>query len=786
MPPQKQIESKSFQKTDPQVELNAILSRPLVPDTIDTFADEAIDQLVSFTDRIVKQHKVETATLSTLDAQSEDEAFSAYGLGNISQILDHITQKSTEIKQLSTIIDNAEIMSEVITPPDVLAAMAIISGGGTFERPITIPRLKTLLFILENDYDINLHDPESFHLTKGVLKDGMMRRESYYAVETPALERTTLVCDEEGNATFVFDDVTLAESTITLEDLVGLTKQEIKELIEAEPKLGKRIVYSDKFVENITNAYENIPNTLTTVIDEVPIEKALASNYLYPKKPDDYTSVTRMSDDWNVSPQTIKKAINDIPSEVLGPIDTYKYHAVTSKFYSPEQAQLLYDYLEANELILDAPPEGYISISGLALEMRTTQESLKKLIKTTEPENFGQIGRYKSGSVVAEFYSPSQQQTLYDLLTNGGQSPNEIVPEGYVTLGKLGLDLNSDREVVIRTIKAIGESFGELRAIKIGASSTKYVSPEQAEMIRSYLTERGFFTEQAPEGYMSIGGMANLWGVSHNALKSALAETIEHDSFGEIRRYRFGSMLTDAFSETQQAAIRQTLTDRDLFQEPLPEGYLSIAGMSRELGVDFYSTKNAVDDLGDKLTGIKSYKFPSGRSTPAYSPEQTEMVRRQLESKGFFIEKPPEGYYSISGMTKIWNVADKTVVSAIKFLQENYSQNFGEPTVYKFGSRPNPGYSPEQVEMIRQTLEDRGRFAPLPPEGYHALEGLGRIWGVHPATIQKSINELGEELGEVNRYRFTTTAADAYSPEQQALIKTHLDKVYKTIRSVKI
>lgn len=191
-PENKQETKPEKQVSDFQSELDSILNNPLTPENIDHYADGALDKIINLTDRVLYGYKLQTGVI-TNNAEIEDAAYEHYQLGDINSLLEYISEKDKEIKNLNNIIANAKIVDDVITPPEVVAAMNILGGVGTSEKTTTIPRLKTLIFILENEFNVDPKNEEQFRIMKGILRDNMMRRESYYCVETPTLNRTTLI-----------------------------------------------------------------------------------------------------------------------------------------------------------------------------------------------------------------------------------------------------------------------------------------------------------------------------------------------------------------------------------------------------------------------------------------------------------------------------------------------------------------------------------------------------------------------------------------------------------------
>jgi len=240
--------------------LTTILSTALTVDTIDTYAETAISDLINLTGNVVNEF-ADTLSPETVYSDSielEDAAFNYFDLPSIPENLDNIIKIDQDIKNIDRVIEKASIKDQVIVPPDAPARPIVPGNGeGLLENKLR-PRLKTLLFILEKDNNIDLDDPDQKKITQGITTNEMMRKEPYYSVEVPSLNRTVLVCDEEGNATFVIDTKKLEELKISTEQLLNMTKEKLNALMEEHAGFGRRIIQSDSWVNNIADNLNEI------------------------------------------------------------------------------------------------------------------------------------------------------------------------------------------------------------------------------------------------------------------------------------------------------------------------------------------------------------------------------------------------------------------------------------------------------------------------------------------------------------------------------------------------
>jgi hypothetical protein len=146
------------------------------------------------------------------------------------------------------------------------------------------------------------------------------------------------------------------------------------------------------------------------------------------------------------------------------------------------------------------------------------------------------------------------------------------------------------------------------------------------------------------------------------------------------------------------------------------------------------------------------------------------MIKGRLEKKGVFAGPPPEGYTSLRGLAKKLNISDIVVKKAVADIDDL----LGDRELYIFGPRAFEGFSPLQQTQVEEALRNAGKLFPPAPEGYLAKESLFRQLAISPKTFSNLVADLEDELGEVERYRFGPVYVPAYSPRQQAIIKSKL------------
>ena len=405
--------------------LGSILNVQLNVENINTYADDAFNNLVAFAGQKVSDYKKITSIEGLSDKEIEDKAFKYYEIGDINSILDFIAEKAQEIRGLDGIIDRAANLKIVVVQPDAITPN-LATGNGEFKEKKMIDRLKTVLFILKEDFDVDVNDEQQLSIEKGVIGDNMMRKTSYYLVNAPTIDRTLLICDEEGNASYVFNSKVLKEKEISNNQLIHFTKSELNDLIEETPELGRRVVYTkDGFVPRMIGS---INNPVSTIPDEILPKSKDSASYLYPKASEGYLTAGAFARKNNIHPRTVSSVL-DIIKDQLGNVEIYKSkNGLLSQGFSLEQQEIIFKQLEKEgKLIKPEPaPEGYFSKETLAKENNTSAETLSVVIDNIKSQ-LGYIGKYRFKNMDVLGYSPEQQKIIIDQL-------NKVVPEGYLSI----------------------------------------------------------------------------------------------------------------------------------------------------------------------------------------------------------------------------------------------------------------------------------------------------------------------------------------------------------------
>ena len=230
-----------------QEKLDGILSRELTPENIDTYADDAMDGLAGLIDELRNDPAYKwDFTLNASSKEQEDEMLRQILGVDVAEVLDRIDYMGNDTDDLDEVVQKGRQNEEqrVYIPPD--ASAPLTAGTEKYEEGEKVSKAKAALFVLENDFGVDLNNPEEFQMSTGVVTERMMRKTSYDIINALKLDRLIVSCDEIGNRTFVFDTKKLAEQGINIDEIKGFTKQEIQQLLDNNPAVGTGLVYSEK------------------------------------------------------------------------------------------------------------------------------------------------------------------------------------------------------------------------------------------------------------------------------------------------------------------------------------------------------------------------------------------------------------------------------------------------------------------------------------------------------------------------------------------------------------
>lgn len=527
-----------------QRRLDEITGRQLDARTIDTYADDALEDLIALVGMMTAEYDKYPTVAGENSRQTELRAFAYFGMNadTIERTLDHIADVADSTKRLDGLVmRKRKLVDTVIVPPDSSRTQPIAAGDGSFENPKEkIPKLNTLLLLLSRGLDIDIEDDDEVTITGGVLRPNMMRSVSYDLVEIPSLERVVLVCDEVGNATYVFDSVACSENGIDANDLGKLQKSDLDDLIKSDNRLGRRIDYSKKYVDDLSEALGR-PLDATGETAGVSI---LKPKEVVDEIPDGYITASDMAQRLGFTIGGLHSRVRKIDPEVYGQTIYLRKagKGFLTKLISPTQQKIL-ESLASEEL--DYIPDGYGTAADTAQLLGISLSGLYQKVKKINPEEFGEIMRYRkpgTSGIPVTLFSPRQRGLL-------DSQPGwiDLMSQGYITFRAMGEKLGlSPTGLNNRKNRIDPGVFGPVlrySSAEARGAPMRILSPHQQELLRS---SAGLRTENLesevldyiPEGCITWDDMSGELGFKDGTSLSHLCKRIDKKAFGRILRYR--------------------------------------------------------------------------------------------------------------------------------------------------------------------------------------------------------------------------------------------------------
>ncbi len=243
--------------------LQDVLDTPLNPENIGSYSEHALTELTELVDRTVASYKAETDSTITDQRVLEDTACSYYHLTDIQTVLGSLKDVADQIHRVKSFLAHQNKSAGVVFVPPDSRLGGVKRGDGAYESPKHNDRTLTLLYILEHEF--TLHLDNDVQVSVGEVTGSMMRTTPYTKVSIPTLNRLVYVCDEEGNATYIFNAAAAAPLQV---DLDTATKEQLNELVEAHPNIGARVVYGRRWRNELTHFLDSDSFTLDGEIDD--------------------------------------------------------------------------------------------------------------------------------------------------------------------------------------------------------------------------------------------------------------------------------------------------------------------------------------------------------------------------------------------------------------------------------------------------------------------------------------------------------------------------------------
>ncbi len=478
--------------TDPnfQAQIDDITARALTPENIDTYADDALNALIGVVSAAREQYRTSPTKSYGTSAGEERAALAYFRLdeGSIEITLDHIAEQAETIRSLDGIIERITVrIGRIITPPDSKRPL-ITPGSKPLGPRQQVPRLKTLLFVANKAFGVDLEDQEQCEIIEGEVDSDMIREASYRLVLFPTINRAVLVCDEEHNATFVFDRGLLAGAQIDDEHLMSMTKDEMRDFLETHPTAGYRLKYTNHYTENISSLLSAIPPPRAPIpVDEDGARFLWARN----RTPRGLFSLRDMAREFGSTYDMAEVAVVALGDE-LGEVATFTFvNGSTGPVLTESQKAQVGVWLHTKGYLVEKAADNDSTINQMVKDFRVSWGFVKEAIAALGDE-LGAPTRKRAGSGYPDVYSPTQRARIRAWLVQKGKiqanpdirmlTADELAP----VAGLSGVTLR----------KILGAHAVRLGVEKLG--NRRYLPETQLGVFRALLAELGYTLPEPP------------------------------------------------------------------------------------------------------------------------------------------------------------------------------------------------------------------------------------------------------------------------------------------------
>lgn len=201
-------------------------------------------------------------------------------------------------------------------------------------------------------------------------------------------------------------------------------------------------------------------------------------------------------------------------------------------------------------------------------------------------------------------------------------------------------------------------------------------------------------------GKVTIHRAAGELGIAPQTVEKALDDPAIREKLGKIATTQRGTELQHLLTPRQVATLAEHLQST-----PPPEGYRTLNGVAKKLGIGGNTVRRIIDELNGAGANIQGeeYQKATGLSYCYYSPTDQRKIENQARKAGLF-GVAPEGYLPCKDVAKSLHATRLTINKAIKALNITPKQyrtqlENGQPS-HKRGYH----LSPEQAEQIAAYL----------------------------------------------------------------------------------
>lgn len=165
-------------------------------------------------------------------------------------------------------------------------------------------------------------------------------------------------------------------------------------------------------------------------------------------------------------------------------------------------------------------------------------------------------------------------------------------------------------------------------------------------------------------GKVTIGWVAEKLKVAPRTIEKALDDPTISEELGAITTTQRGTELQHLLTPPQVAALAEHLQST-----PPPEGYRTLNGVAKKLGIGGNTVRRIIDELNSAGADIhgEEYHKATGLSYRYYSPTDQRKIENQAREEGLFTPVPA-GYLLRTTVAKQLHVTHATINHAIEAL----------------------------------------------------------------------------------------------------------------------
>ena len=360
-------------------------------------------------------------------------------------------------------------------------------------------------------------------------------------------------------------------------------------------------------------------------------------------------------------------------------------------------------------------------------------------------------------------------------------------------------DISSDRNSSISFVDIAGESLiiptkkntkSERRKVRV--ESTEQIvldipgfslTTNAVQVMEMLKSKMDVFTD-APDGWLTSHTIARFIQVDGHTIDRKAREIMKDIPENELDKYtgtfrgRGGRQIA-FYSPEIVEKIKEFLNS---IEKP-PENWLTLSNIYRNTGSSMKVVNEILEEILKDMPeenikeNTSKYYSQNHNITMFYSPEITEKLYQRIIA---LRELPPEGWMTMTALTKVTEATKETIQKILDKFLENYPKeeaaNFSKTFFNR--SQTSTYYSPEVIDKI---IDELAKVKVRAPEGWLTPKYIAKELGTSYYLVSKALNTVlekltDEEKSEISKeYMTGTITATHYSPDIIQKVKQILD-----------